>query len=127
VRDILALLERFQLPLCKILIEEAANGAAVVETLSGLIPGVEAVPPRGSKEARAHASTIVFSNGNVYLPGAPEDEAMVERYIQEFVRFPVGSNDDQVDATSLYFDTQAPGSGFAEYERLAAALKVERG
>lgn len=125
VAEVLKLFERFQLPLCDVWVEEAANGAAVVETLKALITGCDGVPPKGSKESRAHNSTIAFSHGNVYLPGAPEQAEMVNHYIQEFIRFPMGANDDQVDATSLYFLTQSPGTGFDQYLRMAEALKAQ--
>ena len=79
------------------LVEEAANGPAVIAALRSEVPGIVAVRPRGSKEARLHAVSPDIEAGNVYLPsGAP----WVHDYIEELVAFPSGANDDQVDATS---------------------------
>lgn len=79
------------------LVEEAANGPAVIAALRSEVPGIVAVRPRGSKEARLHAVSPDIEAGNVYLPsGAP----WVHDYIEELVAFPGGANDDQVDATS---------------------------
>ena len=77
--------------------EEAANGPAVIAALRSEVPGIVAVRPRGSKEARLHAVSPDIEAGNVYLPsGAP----WVHDYIEELVAFPSGANDDQVDATN---------------------------
>jgi len=62
-----------------ILVEKAANGAAVLDVLQRQIPGVIAVEPRGDKLTRAHAISPQVEAGNVYLPGAPirEEEALI--------------------------------------------------
>ena len=80
-----------------ILIEDKANGTAVIETLKAHISRIIPVEPRGGKEARATSITPEFEAGNVYLP---EYARWVEDYIEELVEFPLGSHDDQVDATS---------------------------
>lgn len=79
------------------LIEDKANGPAVLAMLSNQIPGMIAVKADVSKEARANAITWLFESGNVYIP---RSVAWIEDYIQELCDFPNGSNDDQVDATS---------------------------
>lgn len=89
-------------------IEDAANGAALVSRCRRNIPGVIAVPPQGSKIARAKAVTPQIEAGNVFLPN-PEKHPWVEGYLLEWDRFPRGEHDDQVDATSLalnQFDKQ---------------------
>ncbi len=59
---------------------------------------VVAVPPRGSKMARAESVSPLFESGRVKLPySAP----WVEEMIEEFLRFPTGRHDDQVDAICL--------------------------
>lgn len=82
------------------LVEEAANGAAVVQTLRGEVPGLIGLPPKGGKEARCAAVAPLFQAGNVYLP----HPAMLEwskPLVQELTNFPRGTlNDDQVDAMS---------------------------
>ena len=79
------------------LIEDAANGPAVIATLKREISGIIPVRAAGSKEARLHAVVPEIEAGNVYLPeGAP----WVRDFIEEFVSFPNGANDDQVDAAT---------------------------
>jgi predicted phage terminase large subunit-like protein len=57
--------------------------------------------PSGSKETRASAFAAQVENGNVLMrPGAMFKDA----FIQEIETFPLGSHDDQVDATSDAFN-----------------------
>jgi predicted phage terminase large subunit-like protein len=81
----------------KVLIEDKANGSAIVDVLTKEIGGVIAVNPGGSKEARAGAISPQVEAGNVHLPdGAP----WVDDFIGELAAFPNGAHDDQVDALS---------------------------
>ena len=83
----------------RILIEDKANGPAVIDALKHEVSGIIPVEPDGSKEARAHAITALFEAGNVLLPDrsfAP----WVDEYRLELTRFPSGAHDDQVDATT---------------------------
>ena len=79
------------------LVEDAANGAAVLATLRSRIPGLKAVTAQGSKEARAAAISPTVEAGNVFLP---EGAAWVEDFIGECASFPNAAHDDQVDALS---------------------------
>jgi predicted phage terminase large subunit-like protein len=84
-----------------IIIEDKANGTAVIDKLKKTISGVIAIDPAGGKEARASASEWLWMSGCVFLPaGAP----WLEEYIEEHILFPVGSNDDCVDCTSQYLN-----------------------
>ena len=81
-----------------ILIEDKANGPAVISTLTGKVPGIIAVDPQGGKEARAHATSPFVEAGNVYLPHPkmPGFE-WVEPGLNQLTSFPKGSHDDIVD------------------------------
>ncbi|MBI3696540.1 MAG: phage terminase large subunit, partial [Acidobacteria bacterium] len=50
------------------LVEDKANGPAVIAMLKHEIPGLIAVNPDGGKEARANAVSPQIESGNVYLP-----------------------------------------------------------
>lgn len=79
----------------QILIEDKANGSAIIEVLSKRIPGVTAVNPEGGKEARVHAITSFLEAGNVYFPG---DAPWFQEFLAECLSFPRGAHDDAVDA-----------------------------
>jgi predicted phage terminase large subunit-like protein len=83
------------------LVEDKANGTAVIDDLKKDLVGLEPVEPEGGKEVRAHAVSPMFKAGNVILPhpDMPGFE-WVRAYIEELCRFPKAPNDDRVDATS---------------------------
>jgi predicted phage terminase large subunit-like protein len=80
-----------------ILIEDKANGSAVIQMLSNEIPGILPVNPEGGKVARAQAISPLVEAGNVYLPH-PDYAPWVNDLIEECAAFPNGAHDDQVDA-----------------------------
>jgi len=80
-----------------ILIEDKANGSAVIQMLSHEIPRILPVNPGGGKVARAQAISPLILAGNVYLPH-PDYAPWVNDFIEECVQFPNGAHDDQVDA-----------------------------
>jgi len=79
------------------LIEDKANGPAVMQLLKSKLPGMIPVEPEGGKVVRARASTAEINAGNVYLP-SPEIAPWVRGFIEECAAFPTGRYDDQVDA-----------------------------
>jgi len=79
------------------LIEDKANGPAVISALKAKISGLIAVEPQGSKEARACAVSPEIEAGNVWLPD-PLLASWVKDFIEEVVSFPLGRHDDMVDA-----------------------------
>lgn len=81
------------------LVEDKANGPAVIATLKREISGLIPVEPQGSKESRAWAVSPDIEAGNVYLPD-PGIAPWVHDFIEECAAFPNGANDDQVDAMS---------------------------
>ncbi len=99
------------------LVEDKANGTAVIATLRRKVPAVIAIEPQGGKDARASAVAPRAEAGNVILPAADTipcpafyiDEAgarhelaptTVQDWVHEHASFPSGANDDMVDAFS---------------------------
>lgn len=82
------------------LIEDSANGPAVIETLQDEVPGIVPVTPRGSKRGRVEAIAPQVEAGNMYLPHPrmPGYE-WVEDVIEAFTRFP-SEPDDDADSAS---------------------------
>ena len=79
------------------LVEDKANGPAVIQELRHQLPGLIEVKPEGGKVARAHAVSPMVEAGNVYLPH-PMLVPWVEALLEEMAAFPNGRHDDQVDA-----------------------------
>lgn len=82
------------------LVEQAANGFAVIDSLKGKIPGIVPVKPRESKYARASAVSPFIEAGNVFLP--ERDVALFDagELVEEAAGFPNAAHDDMVDAAS---------------------------
>ena len=81
------------------LVEDTANGPAVIATLKRKLTGLIPIPAHNSKEARAVAVSPQVEAGNVFLPEASL-APWIGDYVEELATFPNASNDDQVDATS---------------------------
>lgn len=86
-------------PTATILIEDKANGPAIVEVLKKKVAGVLAINPEGGKEARAHAVSPLYEAGNIHHPDPSKDD-LEDCCREEMLSFPMGKNDDQVDATT---------------------------
>lgn len=86
------------------LVEDKANGTAILNMLKSALLGLEEVDPGANgKPARAKAISPLVRAGNVYLPESHVrwgPQSSVAEYMQELQEFPRGTNDDQVDATS---------------------------
>ncbi len=81
------------------MVELAANGDAIVQSLQALVPAIVGIEVRGkgSKVARARAVSPIIQSGQAFLPrGVKFSEELVE----ECAGFPLGKHDDQVDAMS---------------------------
>ena len=96
IREIVRL--RNMYPMCKTtLIEDKANGSAIINILRKDLTGIIAVNPKGGKIARANAIVGAVESGNVFLPS---NKRWVGEYIEEFAAFPNGAHDDECDSTS---------------------------
>lgn len=81
----------------EVLVEDKANGSAVVELLQSEVDGILAVNPKGGKEARAAVLEPKVEAGQWLLPEGAE---WLGEWMDEFASFPLGKHDDQVDAAS---------------------------
>lgn len=104
------------------LIEDKANGPAVIDTLQGEISGIIAIGVDGSKEARAASSTPRVEAGNWLLPHPDLPGAeWVPAFIDELAGFPTGAHDDQVDAFSQLDRYLYRGAGYG-WDDIAARM-----
>lgn len=100
------------------LIEDKANGPAVIAHLRSLVGGLATYDPKDSKEARAHACAPLVEAGNIELP---RFAAFTARFVDECATFPNGAHDDQVDnftqaAIRLLIEGQGGADWLAELE-----------
>ena len=78
------------------LVEDKANGPAVISALQHDVSGLIPITPQGGKVARAQSVSPQVESCNVYLPH-PSIAPWVESFIDECSSFPNGKYDDQVD------------------------------
>lgn len=79
------------------LIEDRANGPAIIATARAKLSGLVAVEPEGDKVSRAHSVMPMFEAGQVWFPH-PQIAPWIREVTLELIRFPYGANDDDVDA-----------------------------
>lgn len=94
------------------LIEDKANGPAVISALRRQVSGLIPVEPDGSKVARAHAVSADVEAGNVYLP---EGATFTSDFVEELASFPNGTYDDQVDAATQALRRLSSGATTASW------------
>ena len=101
------------------IVEDKANGPAIIDALRNELTGIVPMFPQGSKLARAQAAAPELEAGNYWLPQTQWAEEMIE----ECAAFPNAAHDDMVDAWSqaaCRFRTSS--SGIFEYYREQAEL-----
>ena len=91
----------------RVLIEDKANGPAILEVLRRELFCIP-VDPRGGKAARVHAVSPAIESGHVFLP---ESMPGLEAFLDQWTAFPSGAHDDMVDSSTqaLSFLLNAPG------------------
>lgn len=80
----------------RVLIEDKANGSAIIQTLQKEMFCIP-IEPKGGKVARVNAVSPAIESGHVYLP---KGEAWASAFVDQFTAFPASKNDDMVDSAS---------------------------
>jgi hypothetical protein len=139
------------------LVEDKANGPALIATLKGRIPGITPVNPDGGSEAVARSCAPYVAAGNVWLPNpwtaTPDSDGRIPiinrttvksgmeyvvRFIENCATFPVGSipvgshGDDVVAATQaihhMLHDLAVAGWGVTGfYDGMTQSWSEEKG
>jgi predicted phage terminase large subunit-like protein len=109
------------------LIEDKANGSAIMSVLQDKVPGLLPVSTdgsAGSKIARCEAEAPSIEAGNLYLPH-PDLYPWVEPLILELCTFPKSKNNDRVDAmTQALSWMRVKGAGSYDYQAAPAPKKT---
>lgn len=85
------------------LVEDKANGPALIDTLSRTVPGIIPRNPRGSKVERANAVAPFVEAGNFWIPD-PRFCPWSQKYLDQMCNFPSVPHDDMVDMTTQGLD-----------------------
>lgn len=110
-----------------VLIEDKANGPAIISELQKEIAGVVGVNPEGGKLARAQATAPLWESGSIELPDPQVFGCnWIEDYLHNICTFPKAAHDDDVDATSqaLIYMRNRLGGGIVEFYRQQATGEI---
>lgn len=110
-----------------ILVEDKANGPAIISELRKEIPGIVAVNPEGGKIARAQATAPLWESGSIELPDPQVfDCPWIEDYLHNICTFPKAAHDDDMDSTSqaLIYMRSRLGGGIVDFYRQQATGEV---
>lgn len=111
-----------------VLIEDKANGSAIINVLRQEMFCV-AVNPKGGKVARVNAISAAIESGHVHVP---KDAPWLEEFLDQFTAFPAGKHDDLVDSSSqalsyMIFSNGQAGLPYTEEQKaLEAAIEQEQ-
>jgi predicted phage terminase large subunit-like protein len=96
-----------------ILIENLGSGISLIQSLQ--LPNVIRIDPKGDKATRMLGCTAMLESGKVRFV---KDERWNEIFLREYLQFPEGTYDDQIDALSqfLKWHQEHVLSGFFWYD-----------
>jgi len=80
-----------------VLVEDKANGPAVIQRLKVNVPGVIEINPQGGKGARMFAAAPEWQAGDWYVD---RNAGWTEPFIQQITMFPNAAHDDMADMMS---------------------------
>lgn len=80
---------------CAVIVEDKANGPAVIQRLKVSVPGVIEINPQGGKTARMFAASPEWQAGDWYVG---RNAAWTGPFIDQITNFPAAAHDDMVDS-----------------------------
>ena len=109
----------------RVLIEDKANGPAILEVLRREL-FCQPVQPKGGKIARVNAVSPAIETGHVFLP---EHMPGLEAFLDQWTAFPSAAHDDMVDSASqaLSWLLSAPGAPAPDAVEDSAAALADAG
>lgn len=87
------------------LVEDKANGPAIISELKNKVAGIIPITPKESKEARASSVTTLWEAHNVFLPPPDLYPWVKNTFLPELLAFPAGAHDDQCFAAGTLVAT----------------------
>ena len=96
-----------------VLIEDKANGPAIIKRMKRVLSGIVAVEPEGGKIARLFATCPEWQAGDWWVA---RNAAWTEPFLDQLTKFPASAHDDMVDAVSqAAIWIQRSGVGILQY------------
>lgn len=98
-----------------VLVEDKANGSAVIKSIRKKVSGVVAIEPEGGKISRVFATAGEFQAGNWWFD---RNAAYTETAIEQLTKFPAAKYDDIVDMitqAAIYLQRNTYVYGLTEY------------
>jgi predicted phage terminase large subunit-like protein len=100
LKDVLPHAQRFQAS--TVLVEELASGIPFVQMAKQIgVQGVLGIKHRTNKETRMRSAISRIEGGSLFLP---RSAAWLENFLLEYLAFPSGAHDDQMDALSQFLN-----------------------
>jgi len=102
-------------PVAAVLVEDKANGTAVISRLKANVSGVIEIEPEGGKIARMYAAAPEWQAGDWYVE---RNAAWTEPFLQQITMFPNARNDDQADMmsqASIWLQSHSQVYGLLDY------------
>ena len=84
-----------------ILIEDHGSGTSLIQNVKQHLSGVIGIAHHTDKPTRMYSATPLLEGGLLHLP---QRAAWLEVFIEEYLAFPNGRHDDQMDALSLFLN-----------------------
>lgn len=109
------------------LIEDKANGPAVISSMRKKVPGVVAVDPQGGKISRMYGIMGEWQAGNWYVD---RNAAWCEPFVESITKFPGARHDDDVDMmtqAATYLQNHGFANGFAAWIREQEGIAMGKG
>jgi predicted phage terminase large subunit-like protein len=105
-----------------VLIEDKANGSAIINVLQKEMFCVP-VNPKGGKVARVNAVSPAIESGHVYVPASAP---WLGEYLDQWSAFPAGAHDDMCDSSTQALSYLLYSSGYSASLNLSKAEQVEQ-
>lgn len=84
-----------------VLIEEHGSGISLIQFIKSAVLGVKGISHQSDKETRMYAATPLLEGGLLHLP---KTAPWLDDFQDEFLAFPNGKHDDQMDALSQFLN-----------------------
>jgi predicted phage terminase large subunit-like protein len=95
-----------------VIVEDKANGTALISELREIVPAIYPWEPAGSKEDRARRHSARVASGVVWIPSVRE-HSWAGDFRAELVKFPRQKVNDRVDTTTMLLDFLYQPGGIA--------------